>query len=176
MRLAFRLMGCASFWKQSKSAESSSSSERWLLTVERDAAFALLTRRKDSRKHAVELFDGKILAHITVGACVEGRMDLLFVVTNPGENNDRKRRIQLADKGDERDPVYFRHLKIDNCHFAVVLGQPGSGLEAIGQSAASVALLTQISDQKFSDTRVIIDDEELEVFALGRLHFYNFHN
>ncbi len=66
MRLAFRLMGCASFWKQSKSAESSSSSERWLLTVERDAAFALLTRRKDSREHAVELFDGKILAHITM--------------------------------------------------------------------------------------------------------------
>jgi len=132
VRLAFRLMGCASFWKQSKSAESSSSSERWLLTVESDAAFALLTRRRDSREHAVELLDGKILAHITVGACVEGRMHLLFVVTNPGENNDRKRRIQLADKGDERDPVYFRHLKIDNCYFAVVLGQPGSGLEAIG--------------------------------------------
>jgi len=104
-------MGCASFWKQSKSAESSSSSERWLLTVERDAAFALLTRRKDSREHAVELFDGKILAHITVGACVEGRMDLLFVVTNPGENNDRKRRIQLADKGDERDPSTFGILR-----------------------------------------------------------------
>src|SRR5438552_17962832 len=113
-------MGCASFWKQSKSAESSSSSERWLLTVERDAAFALLTGRKDSREHAVELFDGKILAHITVGACVEGRMNLLFVVNKLGENNDRKSRFNLADNGEVRVPVIFLHIKIGCCTFAVV--------------------------------------------------------
>jgi len=169
-RLAFRLMGCASFWKQSKSGKSSGSSERWSLTVESDAAFALLTRRKNSGENAVELFDGKILAHITIGACVEGSMHLLFVVTDPSENNDRKRRIQFSHKSDEGDSIDLGHLKIDNSHFAVVLRQPGCGLEAIGQGAASVAPLTQISDHKFSDTRVIVDDEELGIFALGWLH------
>jgi hypothetical protein len=39
-----------------------------------------------------------------------------------------------------------------------------------------VAALAQIGDEKLGDTRVIIDDEELGVFAFGRLHcVYNFY-
>ena len=81
-----------------------------MLTVERDAAFALLTRRKDSREHAVELFDGKILAHITVGACVEGRMHLLFVISDTGEDDDWHCRIDFADESDERDSIDLGHF------------------------------------------------------------------
>src|SRR6202011_5172861 len=168
--LVFRLMGYANSWKQSESADSGSPGQRRLLTVESHTSFTLLTRSKNSREHAVELFNRKVLADVSVRARVESGVHLLFVVPDAGENNDRKRWIRLSHKGDERNSVHFRHLKIDNGYFAVVLREPGSGLEAIGQSDARMATLTQIRDQELSDARVIIDDEELGVFAFGRLH------
>src|SRR5437588_944334 len=159
--LVFRLMGCANVWKQSESADSGSSGQRRLLTVESHTSFTLLTCGKDSSEHAVELFNRKVLADVSVRARVESGVHLLFVVPDAGENNDRKRWIRLSHKGDERDPVHFRHLKIDDGYFAVVLRKPGSGLEAIDQSVASMATLTQVRDQELSDARDVIDDEEL---------------
>ena len=138
-----------------------------MLTVESDAAFALLTCGKNSREHAVELFNRKVLTDVSIRACTESGMHLLFVIPNAGENNDWECRIQFSHKGNERNSVYFRHLEIDNGYFAVVLGKPGRGLETIGQSIASVAALAQIGDEKLGDTRVIIDEEELGVFAFG---------
>src|ERR1700736_1955967 len=144
--LVFRLMGYANSWKQSESADSGSPGQRRLLTVKGHAAFALLTRGKNSREHAVELFNRKVLADVSVRARVKSGVHLLFVVPDARENNDRKRRIGLSHKGNERNSVHFRHLKIDNGHFAVVFREPGGRLEAIGQSVAGVAPLTQIRD------------------------------
>ncbi len=92
-----------------------------MLTVERNAALALLTRRQDSREHAIELFDRKILAHVAIRAGVESRVHLLFVVADAGENNDRECRIQFPHERDERDSIHLRHLKIDNRNLAIVL-------------------------------------------------------
>ena len=122
------------------------------------------------------MFNRKVLADVAIRTRMESGVHLLFVVSDAGEDNDRECRIQLAHEGDERNPVYFRHLKIDNGHFAVVLGEPGSGLEAIGQSVTGVTPLAQVGYQKLGDARVVIDDEELGIFAFGRLHLYNFHN
>src|SRR5438067_5863288 len=100
-------------------------------------------------------------------------MHLLFVVADAGENDNRKRRIQLSHKRDQRNSVNFGHLKIDNGYLAVVLRKPGRRLEAIGQSVAGVTALTQIRDQELSDARVVIDDEELRIVAFSRLHVIN---
>src|SRR5260370_16218243 len=146
------------------------------MTVGGHAGFALLAGGENSREHAVELFNRKVLADVPVRPRVEGSMHLLFVVADAGENDDRKRRIQLSHKGDERNSVHFGHLKIDNGYLAVVLREPGRRLEAIGQSVAGVTALTQIRDQELSDARVVIDDEELRIVAFSRLHCYNLHN
>jgi len=115
-----------------------------VLTVESHTSFTLLTRSKNSREHAVELFNRKVLADVSIRARVESGVHLLFVVPDAGENNDRKRRVGLSHKGNERNSVHFRHLKIDNGHFAVVFRKPGGRLEAIGQSVAGMASLTEI--------------------------------
>jgi hypothetical protein len=43
-------------------------------------------------------------------------------------------------------------------------------LKAIGQRVTGMTALTQVSDEEFRDTRVIIDDEELRTFAFWRAH------
>ena len=114
------------------------------------------------RQHAVKVFDREILAHVTVGAGAQSGMHMLFVVTHPGENDDRDGDIDIADKGNERDPIDLWHLEVDNNDFAIVVSQPGSGLEAFGKRFAAMSFLPEISDQKASDARVIIDDKKLK--------------
>src|SRR5712671_1314451 len=112
-----------------------------MLIVENHTAFALLTRGKNSREHAVELFNRKVFADVSVRPRMESGVHLLLVVSNAGKNNDWKRRVQVSHKGDKRDSVHLRHLKIDNGHLAVVFGKPGGGLESIGQGVAGVPSL-----------------------------------
>src|SRR5437762_7210159 len=71
-------------------------------SVEGHAGFALLTGGENSREHAVELFNRKILADVSVRARVERSMHLLFVIADAGENDDRKDRIQLSDRKSTR--------------------------------------------------------------------------
>src|SRR5205823_3839430 len=119
-----------------------------LLTVESETAFALLTSRQHACEDAIKLLDGKILADVTVGAGVKRRVHLLFIVSDPGEDDDRKNRVHLADESNQRNAVYLRHLKIDDSDLAVILGEPGCSLEPIGQGLASMTALAQIRDQE----------------------------
>ena len=146
------------------------------MPVENRTAFALLAGGKNSREYAIELFNRKILADVAICAGMERGMHLFLVVTNAGKNNDWEGGIHFANEGDERDSIYFWHLKIDNGYLAVVFGEPGGGLEAIGQGTTGMAALSEIGNQELGDPWVVIDDEELGIFAFGRLHGYNFHN
>src|SRR5438128_1119150 len=111
-----------------------------------------------------EPYDVQILADVTVGTGVEGRVHLLFIISDPGKDDDRKSRVHLPDESDQRNAVHLRHLKIDDGDFAVMLGEPGCSLEPIGQGLASMTALTEIRDQEFCNTRIVINDEELGIF------------
>ena len=124
-------------------------------------ASAQLAGCEHSCQNAVELFDWKVLADVAVGAGSQGCVHLIFVVTNPREDDNGQVLIDLTDESDEGDPVHFGHLEIDNYDFAVVLGKPVGGLKSIGQRLATVALLAEIGDEEPGNGGVIIDDEEL---------------
>ena len=130
----------------------------------------MLARCEDAREDAVELFDREILADVTVGAGMKSRMHLLFVITDTCKNDDWESGIHLMHESDERNAVYFGHLKIDNRHFAVVIGKPGCRLEAIGQCLAGVLLLAQLGDEEPTDGGVIVDDKELKRIAKNGWH------
>src|SRR5437588_7294889 len=174
-RCLFRPTDCANAWMQWKSTKLSSAGQCGLLAVKSNAAFALLTSRQHAYEDAIKLLDGKILAHVTVSTGMKRRLHLLFVISDSCEDDDRKSWVHLPNESDQRNAVHLRHLKIDNGDFAVMLGEPGCSLEPIGQGLAGMTALTQIRDQKFCNTRVVINKEELAIFAFGRLHLYNFH-
>src|SRR6266446_4961212 len=142
-----------------------------MLLVIRDlAASVALTRSKEARQDTVKLFDRQIFTHVTVRAGAQCRMHLLLIVANPGENNDRDFGVNFADKRNKRNPIHLRHLKIDNHHVAIVVGEPGGSLEAFGERLARVPPLAKVSDEKLADPRVIIDDQELRIISIGRVH------
>ncbi len=60
----------------------------------------------------------------------------------------------------KRDSIHFGHVEIDDDDIAVMVLQPGGGLEALREIFAGVAFLLQIGYEKFRDGRVIIDEEE----------------
>ena len=148
-----------------------------MLAIFRFTVSSLMAGGQNTRKHTVKLLDWQILADVAVRPCPQSGVHLLLIVTDACENNDGQSRINFSHEGNERDSVDLRHLKIDNCHVAIVLGEPGGGLETFGQSLAGMPALTEISDQKLGDAGVVINDEELRKIAVGRVHwFYNFHN
>lgn len=103
-------------------------------------------------------------------------MHFLFVITDSREDNDGNFRIDFADKGYERNSIHFWHSKIDNHHFAVIVGEPGGCLESLGQRLASVAFLPEVSNEKSGDGGIVIDDEKLEGIAVQKRHgVYNCH-
>src|ERR1043166_10307299 len=95
-------------------------------------------------------------------------MHLLLIVTNAGKDHNRQLSVDLTDEGDQRNAVYFRHLKIDHGHVAVVLREPVRGLESIGERLTGMAFLTEVSDEESGDGGIVIDDEKLGKIAGGR--------
>ena len=69
--------------------------------------------------------------------------------------------VDVADKGGQGDTVHLGHFQIYNDDFAVIVGQPGSGFEAVGKRFGGMTFLAKISDEESSDAGVIVDDEEL---------------
>src|SRR4029077_9566281 len=98
----------------------------------------------------------KILADVAVSTGAQRRMHLFLIVAHSGKSDDRKSRIDFANKRDERDAVYLGHLEIDNRYFAVMVSEPDGCLETFGERFAGVAFLTEISDEKACDTGIII--------------------
>src|SRR6266478_1255055 len=142
-----------------------------MLLVIRDlVASVVLTRSKDARQNTVKLFDRQIFTHVTVRAGAQCGMHLLLIVANPGENNDRDFGVNFADERNKRNPIHLGHLKIDNHHVAIVVGEPGGSLEAFGERLAGVPALAKVSDEKLGDPRIIIDDQELRVISISRVH------
>ncbi len=131
---------------------------------------SLLAGGQNTRKHTVKLLDWQIFADVAVRSRAQCGVHLLLVVTDACEHNDWQSRIDFAHEGNERDSVDLRHLEIDNCHVAIVRGEPGGGLETFRQSLAGMASLTEISDEKLGDAGVVINDEELRKIAVGRVH------
>lgn len=133
-------------------------------------AFTLLTSSENTGEHAVKLFDREVLAHVTVCAGMQGGVHLVLVVADAGEYDDWERRIRFAHEGDERNAIHLGHLKVDNCDFAVMVCEPGGGLKPVGQGVASMPALAKVGDEKLRDAGVIIDNEELGIFAVWRAH------
>jgi len=103
-------------------------------------------------------------------------MHFLFVIADSGEDNDRNFRINFADEGDEGNSIYLWHPKIDNHHFALIVGEPGGCLESLGQRLASMAFLPEVSNEKSGDGGIVIDNEKLEGIAVQKGHgLYNCH-
>src|SRR4029077_14875545 len=121
-------------------------------------------------QNTVKLFDRQILAHVAVRARAQCGMHLLLVIADPSENNDRDFGINFADEGDERNSIHLGHLKIDNHDVAIVVGEPGGSLEAVSKGLAGVPALAKVSDEKLGNSRVIINDEELRIISIGRVH------
>jgi hypothetical protein len=149
-----------------------------LLAVRGLSASLMLTRGKDARQNTVKLFDRQILAHVAVRAGAQCGMHLLLVIADPSENNDRDFGINFTDEGNERNSIHLGHLKIDNHDVAIVVGEPGGSLEAVGEGLARVPALAKVSDEKLGNPRVIVNDQELRIISIGRVHWfsYNFHN
>ncbi len=97
-------------------------------------------------------------------------MHFLFLVADAGEDDDRQVRPDFAEKCDERDAVNLRHVQVDDDHFAVVIFQPGSSLESLGQGGAGMAFLFQVSGEKGGDGGVVVDDEEFSAIAVEKFH------
>lgn len=117
-----------------------------------------LAGREDPGENAVKLFDWEILAYVTIGASPESSMHLVFIIADSGEHDNGQFVVHFADESDERNAIHFRHLKIDNHHFAVVMGQPIRGLKAVGEGFAGVTFLAEISDKEPGDGGIIVDD------------------
>src|SRR6202165_2309304 len=109
---------------------------------------SLLAGGQNTRKHTVKLLDWQILADVAVRSRAQCGMHLLLVVTDACEHDDRQSRINFAHEGNERDSVDLRHLKIDNCHVAIVRGEPGGCLAAFRQSLAGMALVAELRRDK----------------------------
>lgn len=123
-----------------------------------DVAFPLLASGQHASENTIKLLDRKVFADVAVSASTERGVHLLLIVADTREDDDWQRRIHFAHERDQRDTVDFWHSEVNDGDFAIVLGQPGSGLKAIGQGVAGVASLAQVSDEEFRDAGVIIDD------------------
>lgn len=138
------------------------------LTIRGLAASVVPTCGKDPSEHAIKLFDRQIFAHVAIRAGAQRRMHLLLIITDSGENNDRNLGINFADEGNERNSIYLWHFKIDDHHVAIVVGEPGGGLEAVGERVASVPALAEISDEELGDPGIVVDNKKLRTISIER--------
>ena len=146
---------------------------------ERFATGALLAGREDTGQDAIKLFDREILADVAVGPGAQGGVHPLLVVTDAGEDDNRKILAHFPDEGDQRDSIHFRHVEVDHDHVALIVFEPGRSLKSLGEELAGVTFLLEVGDEKFGDGGVIIDEEEFGGVAGEYFHgrlCYNYYN
>src|SRR5436309_14262773 len=97
-------------------------------------------------------------------------MHLRFVVPHAGENYDWHVGVNLANKPGQSYAVDLGHFEIDDDDLAIVVREPGSGFESVGERIAGMTFLPQVSDQEAGNAWVIIDDEELGRGSLREDH------
>lgn len=97
-------------------------------------------------------------------------MHMVFIVAHTGEHDDGYLDVDVADKGGQGDAVDLGHLEVYDDNFAVVMGEPSGGFEAVGERFGGMSFLAEISDEESSDAWVIVDDKELRRRSLGEVH------
>ena len=95
---------------------------------------------------------------------------MIFVISHAGKNDDRDGGINLTNESGQSDAIDFRHFEVDHDDLAVVMSKPGGGFEAIGEKFAGMSLLAEIGGQEIGNTRVVVDDQELEGRSLREVH------
>lgn len=119
---------------------------------------------------AIELFHGKILAHVTVRSRTQRGMHLFLFVTDAGKHDDRESRSYFVDISDERNAIDLRHVEVNHHHLAIVHLEPGMRLEPFGQGSAGMTFFSEVGGKKLSDRRIVINDEEIETLAVKQFH------
>src|SRR5205807_4092103 len=139
-------------------------------TRESFAASPLLAGGEDAREDAVKLFDRKVLAHVTVRSGTQCGMHSFLVISDAGKNNDREALAHFPDESDEGEAIDLGHIEIDHDNVALVMLEPGGGLKTFREVFAGVTLLFEVSDEKFRDGRVIVDEKEFNGIAWQDFH------
>ena len=134
----------------------------------------MLTGGEDARQNAVKLFDGQILADVTVGSGAQGSVHPVFVVSNAGKNNNRQALTHLPDESDQGNAIDFRHIEIDHDDVTSIMLEPGGCLKTLGEVFAGVAFLLEIGYEKLRDCWVIIDEQEFGGIPGQYFHWWRF--